>query len=58
MMQSIVQTVLHTDFMYGQAETTDPTLEKLLTRASYTVEDYVRDHSHIWAQTSSTYVSG
>jgi len=48
-MQTIVQTVLHIGLRYCQAETTDSTLGRLLNREPYTVEDYVRDHSHFWA---------
>lgn len=47
-MQATIQTILHTGLRYGRAETTDPTLGKLLNRAPYTVEDYIRDHAHVW----------
>lgn len=46
--QRLVQTVLHVGLRSGQAETVDPTLERLLGRPPRTFEDYVRDHRRLW----------
>jgi uncharacterized protein YbjT (DUF2867 family) len=48
--QAVVQTVLHTGLRRGQAETVDPTLERLLGRPGRTLTDYVRDHRDLWAR--------
>ncbi len=42
--QAIVQTVLHTGLRRGQAETVDPTLERLLGRPGRTLARYIHDH--------------
>ena len=49
-MHSLVQTILHTGLRYGQAEEIDPSLDQLLNRKPYSVEDYIRDHIEIWKQ--------
>lgn len=46
--QALVQTVLHVGLRFGQAETVDPALERLLGRPPRTIDDYVRDHAEIW----------
>ncbi len=46
--QSLVQIVLHVGLRFGQAETVDETLERLLGRRPRTVRDYVRDHQDVW----------
>lgn len=47
-MQVIVQTVLHVGLRFGQAETVDPTLDRLLGRRGRTLRDYVHDHRDLW----------
>lgn len=47
--QAVVQTVLHTGLRRGQAETVDPTLERLLGRPGRTLAQYVHDHRDLWA---------
>ena len=42
--QAAIQTVLHVGLRFGQAEMVDPTLERLLGRASRTVRSYLLDH--------------
>ncbi|MCY7402005.1 MAG: NmrA family NAD(P)-binding protein [Nocardioides sp.] len=49
LVQVVVQTVLHTGLRWGQAETVDPTLERLLGRPGGTLEQYVHDHRATWA---------
>lgn len=44
----LVQTLLHTGLRWGQAESVDPTMERLLGRAGRTLEQYVRDHRSTW----------
>ncbi|MCA1781431.1 MAG: NmrA family NAD(P)-binding protein [Dermatophilaceae bacterium] len=46
--QRLVQTVLHTGLRFGQAETVDATLERLLGRPPRTLEEYVHDHRRLW----------
>jgi uncharacterized protein YbjT (DUF2867 family) len=46
---ALVQTVLHTGLRYGQAETVDPTLGRLLGRPPRTLAEYVHDHRDLWA---------
>lgn len=48
--QIAVQTVLHTGLRRGDAETVDPTLERLLGRKGRTIEDYVREHAATWCR--------
>ena len=47
--QALVQTVLHVGLRRGQAETVDPTLERLLGRPGRTLAQYVADHAHLWS---------
>ena len=47
--QALIQTILHVGLRFGQAETVDPTLARLLGRA-LTMADYIRDHENIWAK--------
>jgi uncharacterized protein YbjT (DUF2867 family) len=42
--QIAIQTILHVGIRRGDAETVDPTLERLLGRRPRTLADYVRDH--------------
>ncbi len=49
-MQSLVQTMLHTGLRFGQAEEVDPTLGHLLDKRPNTVESYIEDHVHIWEE--------
>jgi uncharacterized protein YbjT (DUF2867 family) len=44
-----VQTVLHAGLRLGQAETVDPTLERLLGRRPNTLKAYVYENRGIWA---------
>jgi hypothetical protein len=44
-----VQTILHAGLRLGQAETVDPTLERLLGRPPRTVRSYVNENREIWA---------
>ncbi|NKY21954.1 NmrA family NAD(P)-binding protein [Cellulomonas denverensis] len=48
-MQAIVQTVLHTGLRRGQAETVDPTIERLLGRPARTLAAYVHDNRATWS---------
>ena len=50
--QAIVQTVLHTGLRRGQAESVDPTLERLLGRSPRTLAQYVHDNRDLWASPS------
>ncbi|AEE46183.1 NmrA family NAD(P)-binding protein [Cellulomonas fimi] len=47
--QALVQTVLHAGLRRGQAETVDPTLERLLGRSGRTLTEYVHEHRDLWA---------
>lgn len=51
MPQRLVQTVLHAGLRRGDAETVDPTLERLLDRRPHTLAEYVRDHRDLWEPT-------
>ncbi len=44
----VVQTILHVGLRHGQAETVDPTLERLLGHRPRDVERYIRDHPDLW----------
>lgn len=46
--QVAVQTVLHTGLRRGDAETVDPTIERLLGRPARTIESYVHEHAATW----------
>jgi len=49
--QAVVQTVLHTGLRRGQAETVDPTVERLLGRPGRTLAQYVHEHRDVWEPT-------
>ena len=49
--QAAVQTVLHVGLRRGQAQTVDPTLERLLGRPGRTLATYVHDHRDLWEPT-------
>lgn len=46
--QVLVQTVLHVGLRFGQANTIDQTLERLLGHRPRTLREYVRDHRRLW----------
>lgn len=46
--QALVQSVLHVGLRFGQAETVDPTLEKLLRHPSTSIESMIRAHLDLW----------
>ena len=46
--QIAVQTVLHVGLRFGQAETIDPTLSRLLGRPGRTLTEYVTDNVATW----------
>ena len=46
--QVLVQTVIHVGLRFGQAQTVDPTLERLLRQRPRTLQEYVRDHRNLW----------
>lgn len=46
--QVLVQTILHVGLRFGQAETVDRTLERLLGHRPRTLQEYVRDHRGLW----------
>lgn len=46
--QVAVQTILHLGLRRGDAETVDPTLERLLGRPPRTLADYLADHTDLW----------
>lgn len=48
-----VQTVLHFLLRFGQGATEDPTLEELLGRPGRPIQDYIRDHAHLWEREGS-----
>jgi uncharacterized protein YbjT (DUF2867 family) len=50
MAQIAVQTILHVGLRFGQAETVDPTLERLLGRPTGTLKRYIKDHVAVWAR--------
>ena len=54
LVQAVVQTVLHTGLRKGQAETVDPTLERLLGRPGRTLREYVHDHRDLWVSPVGT----
>ena len=49
-LQALVQTVLHMGLRRGQAETVDPTLERLLGRPGRTLAAYIHDNKPTWAK--------
>jgi hypothetical protein len=46
--QALVQTILHVGLRFGQAETVDDTLARLLGHPPRTLQTYVRDHRNLW----------
>lgn len=48
LVQIAVETVLHVGLRFGQAETVDETLGRLLGRPPRTLAEYVRDHRSLW----------
>ncbi len=46
--QIIVQTILHVGLRFGQAETIDDTLPKLLGHSSRSLRHYIQDYRHLW----------
>jgi len=51
LMQAFVQTVLHVGLRFGQAETVDPTLGRLIGREPYSLGQYIRFHADTWKLT-------
>lgn len=51
--QIIVQTILHVGLRFGQAETVDDTLAKLLGHPPHTLRDYVQDYRDLWLKTAT-----
>ncbi len=49
--QIAVQTVLHVGLRFGQSETIDPTLERLLGRRPRSLAAYVRESADLWLKT-------
>ena len=47
-MQALVQAVLHFGLRFGQAESLDPTLARLLGRPPRTLAQYIADHVDLW----------
>lgn len=47
--QAMVQTALHVGLRFGQAETVDETLRRLLGHAPRTLREYVHDHRELFA---------
>lgn len=48
--QIAVQTVLHTGLRRGDAQTVDPTLERLLGHPGRTLDQYIDEHATAWAR--------
>jgi uncharacterized protein YbjT (DUF2867 family) len=46
--QVLVQTVLHANLRRGAGSTVDPTMQRLLGRASRTLEEYLTDYAYLW----------
>ncbi|MGV0028591.1 NmrA family NAD(P)-binding protein [Phormidesmis priestleyi] len=46
--QILVQTILHVGLRFGQAETVDATLGKILGHPPRTMRDYVHDYRNLW----------
>jgi hypothetical protein len=49
----MVQTVLHFLLRFGQGATEDPTLERLLGHPGGSIQQYIEDHTEIWAKPSN-----
>ena len=47
--QCAVQTVLHLGLRKGDAETVEPTVQRLLGRPAHSLEAFIREHCHLWA---------
>ena len=47
--RALVQAALHAGLRYGQAQTVDPTLPRLLGRAPRSLAQYVHEHRELWA---------
>jgi uncharacterized protein YbjT (DUF2867 family) len=50
---ALVQTILHVGLRWGQAQTVDPTLARLLGRPGRTLCTYVHDHAHLFGRARS-----
>jgi uncharacterized protein YbjT (DUF2867 family) len=50
--QAMVLMILHVGLRFGQAESVDPTLERLLGRRPFDVHDFIRDHTSLWEASS------
>jgi uncharacterized protein YbjT (DUF2867 family) len=48
--QTLVQTYLHTDLRRGTASVVTPDLPRLLGRSPRTARRYIQDHAHVWAK--------
>lgn len=48
--QALVQTLLHVGLRFGNAETVDPALERLLGRPPRSFRDYAKDHRALFAE--------
>jgi hypothetical protein len=46
--QTLVQTALHVELRFGQAQAVDPTLARLLDRAPLSMADYVFESRVLW----------
>jgi len=46
--QAAVQTTLHVGLRFGQAQTVDPTLQRLLGRPGKTIAEFIADHRDLW----------
>ncbi len=46
----LVQTVLHFLLRFGQGDTEDPKLERLLGRPGGSIGQYIQDHAEVWAK--------
>lgn len=44
----LIQTILHVGLRFGQSETIDSTLPRLLEHPSRSIRDYIRDYRHLW----------
>jgi len=48
--QAAVQTTLHVGLRFGQAQTVDPTLQRLLGRPGKTIAEFIADHRDMWVR--------
>lgn len=51
--QVLVQTALHVGLRFGQAETVDETLVKLLGHSPRRLQDYIHDYRNLWLKTQA-----